>query len=361
VVFQSGATNLVPGQIATGSTDVFLYNVASQSLTNVTFGANFTSANTNPQITADGSYVVFQSGASNLVPGQNDTSGTDVFLYNVATRSITNLTFGGNNNSSSPQITANGSHVFFTSVATNLVPGQTDTTNNDIFMYNVASGSFTNLTFGGNAGVSAPKITANGSHVLFTTNASNLVPGQSDRNNLTDIFLYDVATRSTTNLTFGGNSAHNTSSPQITANGSHVVFQSSATNLVPGITDPNTTTDVFLYNVATRSITNLTFGGNGHSSAAQITADGSHVVFQSFATNLIPNQTDTNGISVDVFLYNVASGSITNLTLGGNGNSAAAQITANGSHLVFQSGATNLIPNQTDTNGVTDIFLFGLA
>src|SRR5262249_34729366 len=94
VVFESGATNLVAGQVDTnGASDLFLYEVATGTIklinhpvgapaTTTAGGAGFAS------ISADGAYVAFVYTGTDLVAGQVGTSRS-VYLYNRATEAVT--------------------------------------------------------------------------------------------------------------------------------------------------------------------------------------------------------------------------------------------------------------------------------
>jgi WD40-like Beta Propeller Repeat len=95
------------------------------------------------------------------------------------------------------------------------------------------------------------------------------------------IGLFDLHTRTTTFLTQGNDDCLE---PKISGDGSSVVFTSYATNLVEG--DHNGCSDVFLYTLATGAMTNLTSQGDGNSYNPAISGDGSTVAFASLATNL---------------------------------------------------------------------------
>ena len=100
-------------------------------------------------------------------------------------------------------------------------------------------------------------------------------------------------------------------------------------------------------------------GADGDSAAPWISADGRFVLFSSSASDLIP--ADNNQLGVDVFLRDCASNTTALVsanfsgTGGGNGNSLAGQVSANGRYVSFQSDASDLLPG--DTNGVSDIFV----
>jgi VCBS repeat-containing protein len=344
LAFYSYASNLTPGD-ANGSADIFLYDTATYALTNVTQGGNGSSAK--PDLSADGSKLAFYSGASNLTSG--DTNGQwDIFLYDTATRALTNVTQGGNGDSYSTDLSADGSKLAFYSYARNLTSGDTNGAP-DVFLYDTTTHSFTNVTQGGNGSSAKPVLSADGSKLAFESDASNLTSG--DTNGNWDIFLYDAATHAFTNVTQGGNGS--SGEAVLSADGSKLAFYSYASNLTPG--DTNGAPDIFLYDTTTHALTNVTQDGNGFSFSPDLSADGSKLAFYSDASNLTPG--DTNG-APDIFLYDTATHAFTNVAQGGDGFSSAHDLSADGSSLAFYSNASNLTPD--DTNGKFDIFLYDL-
>ena len=159
-----------------------------------------------PSISADGRFVAFNSFASNLVP--EDTNGkTDIFVRDLSTNTTTLVSLDsagnqGNGFSNSPSISADGRFVAFESTASNLVPGDTNNVG-DIFVRDLLTNTTTRVSVdsAGNQGNKAsypPSISANGRFVAFYSDASNLVPG--DTNSNTDIFVRDLLTNTTTRV-----------------------------------------------------------------------------------------------------------------------------------------------------------------
>ena len=197
MAFDSVATNLVAGD-GNGASDIFVKDLQTGAIwcasTNAqgVFGNGVSSS---PDITADGRYVVFQSDAPNLVPG--DTNGaTDVFIKDIQTGAIRRastdaLGAGGNAASTSARISADGHFVTFESAATNLVPGDTNY-HTDIFIKDLLTGEIQLLT-GNAAGTQAlldsyrPDLSSDGRKIVYVSGASNLVSG--DSNNASDVFL----------------------------------------------------------------------------------------------------------------------------------------------------------------------------
>jgi LPXTG-site transpeptidase (sortase) family protein len=327
-------------------------------------------------VSADGRYVVFTSGAANLVP--NDTNGAgDIFIRDGTTGSVTRVSVSeagvqGNAISSFPAISADGRYVGFSSSATNLVPNDTNG-EDDIFVHDRVTGAITRVSVNSN-GVQATgggslfqSFSSDGSLVTFVSAATNLVAG--DTNGFQDIFLHNLVTGTTTRVSVSstGVQANNHSNyPSISAEGCFIAFQSGATNLVP--TDTNGFVDVFVHdcNTGATTLASLTSSGlqaNGHSSAfgdMDISGDGRYVAFYSSATNLVAG--DTNGFD-DVFVRDRSTGATTRVSVSSEGaeadnNSSTTSISFFGRYVVFQSLAANLVPG--DTNGVRDVFAHDL-
>ena len=333
------------------------------------FGVQANGASFRPAISADARYVSFYSYASNLVPG--DTNRTsDIFRKDLITGAITRVstsTFGfqANGASFNSAISSSGNFVAFDSYANNLVFGDTNG-RSDIFRKNVATGAINRVStssVGGQANGDSflPAISSDGRYVTFESNANNLVA--RDTNGNYDIFRKDLATGATTRVSTssGGTQANNASlDPSISGNGRLVAFDSYATNLLPG--DTNGARDIFLKDVTTGALSRVSTrsdGGqaNGASLDPSISGNGRYVVFTSDASNLVPG--DTNRSS-DIFRKDLFTGAITRVstrTGGGqaNGSSFNAAVSSDGRYVAFESNASNLVLG--DTNGTTDIFL----
>jgi hypothetical protein len=380
---------------ATGSISLVSHSVAGASTTGNDFSYNFS-------ISADGAFVAFDSYATNLVGGHTEAQrGSDVFLYNHTTGAIDlvshaagNSTTTGNSESIYPTISANGAVVAFESRATDLVAGQNDTNGaRDVFLYDRATAGMSlvshSVASAATTGSSdrdfsslKPSVSADGSFVAFLSVATDLVPGQSDTNSQvnsfgTDVFLYarasgvvSLVSHSTTGQTATGNAG--SGAPILSADGAIVAFGSSATNLVAGQSDPNGTySDTFLYARASGAVTlvshtptSATETANNQSYPTSISADGAFVAVQSRATNLVSGQSDANGMD-DVFLYAATSGAMTlvshaagSTTTTGNGFSAGGPVSADAGFVEFGSSATNLVASQTDAIGTYDVFVF---
>ena len=372
VVFTSYASNLVAGD-TNGVPDLFLKDLTSGAVTRLSTTSSGQANNTSysPVFSPDGRSVVFASYAT-LVVGDNNEAA-DLFLKDLTSGVVTRLSTtssGGeaNNGSDSPVFSPDGRSVVFRSYAKNLVDGDTNRVY-DIFLKDLTSGAVTRLSTtssGGQAkgGSGSPVFSPDGRSVVFQSDATNLVAG--DTNGATDLFLKDLTTGTVTRLSTtssGGEAKGGSYSPVFSPDGRSVVFQSYATNLVAG--DTNGAPDFFLKDLTSGAVTRLsTTSSGGEATGGSYTGyspvfspDGRSVVFQSDATNLVAG--DTNGTS-DIFIKELANGSVTRLstTVGGeqaNGGSGGPVFSPDGRSLAFASAATNLVTG--DANGAWDVFV----
>ena len=222
---------------------------------------NFSSRN--PDISADGRFVVFESFASRLVPG--DTNGRDIVVHDVAagTTSLVSVRSDGTQgtgDTGNPGISGDGRFVVFESSASDLVPGDTNG-QSDIFLHDMVSGATTRVSLssagaqGTGGGSQFPVISADGGVVAFASDATDLVPG--DTNDSTDLFTRELATGVTRRVSVSSSGEQNQrpelSVPALSADGTMVAFSSAAGNLVPG--DTNLINDVFVHDTAAGTTT----------------------------------------------------------------------------------------------------------
>lgn len=255
-------------------------------------------------ISADGRFVVFESDANNLVSGDTNNA-TDIFVKDRLTGQVTRVSVDssgieGNNGSGGSAISADGRFVAFSSDATNLVTGDTNSFT-DIFLRDLQLGTTIRISVSSSAeqannfSDSELAISSNGRFVAFRSNATNLV--SDDGNGFADIFVRDTQTGTTELIsrTSDGAVANGTSfSPAISADGNIVAFTSNATNLDGN--DTNNRNDVFIRrrsNGQTLRVSLSTdgFGANLGANEPSISADGRYVSFSSEATNLITEDT----------------------------------------------------------------------
>ncbi len=323
-----------------------------------------------PSITPDGRLVVFASDASNLVP-QDTNSHEDVFLRDRATGEVQllsrDLATGtpGDADSSRPRISADGRFVCFESDATDLVPGDTNG-EFDVFRVEIQTGAILRVSVSsvgaeGNAYSNISSISADGRYVAFQSGADNLVPG--DLNGARDVFVHDTQTGVTeiASVATGGALVNSDSGyPDISRNGRFVVFESDATNIVLG--DTNGCRDIFLrdrqLDLTTRvSVTTAGAELQGESYCALISGSGQFVVFQTDAPAFPMDLNNTT----DVCLRDVFAGTLLGVshafnqpTVSSNGYSSSVAISDDGRWITYAATSSDIVAG--DTNGTRDIF-----
>jgi hypothetical protein len=324
-------------------------------------------------ISSDGNFIAFYSYATNLVAGDTNHQA-DAFVRDRTTGTVTRVSLRssgtqGNGGSYSPVISADGTIAAFYSDAKNLVANDLNLTT-DVFVHDLTTGTTTRVSVD-SAGAEAngasflPVISADGTIVAFQSSASNLVAG--DTNGFSDVFVHDLTTATTTRISVDSTGAEGNNgsySARISANGQFIFFYSDATNLVAG--DTNGVTDAFVYDRATGitervSVDSAGNQGDATSFNGTISQDGALVAFYSLATNLVAG--DTNGLA-DIFVHDRNTGVTTRVSVDsagneGNGGSFTARISADGKFVAFVSDATNLVSG--DTNAVTDVFRHDLT
>ncbi|HEX2214656.1 MAG TPA: Ig-like domain-containing protein, partial [Mycobacterium sp.] len=336
VAFGAAASNLVADD-TNGAEDVFVHDRVSGETRRVSVATDGTQGNGgsfHATISADGRRVAFASSASNLV--QNDTNNTvDVFVHDLVDQSTVRVSAGGSDESNGPSawpaLDGAGRRVVFESSASNLVAGDTNG-QRDIFAYDLDTGvtrrvSVTSSGAQGNNFSLWTKISADGGYVVFASQASNLVAG--DTNGSLDIFRHDLASGATTriNVTADGTPANLSSSySAASADGRFIAFASSASNLVTG--DTNNQQDVFVKDTLTGELRRVSVASDGTQADGtqlllSISDDGRFVAFESPATTLVPG--DTNNI-YDTFVVGGVHVDAAAMSFGRQGGSASVNV-----------------------------------
>jgi Tol biopolymer transport system component len=372
--FMSHASNLVPGD-TNAAWDVFVRDRVQGSTERVSvdgFGSESDglSGLFGICISDDGRYVVFESEATNLVSGDTNHK-PDLFLRDRllgTTERVSVDSSGGQADAESfyPSVSADGRFVAFVSLASNLVPGDTNGFW-DVFVRDRLNGTteLVSVGLGGALGDGdadrLPSISADGRYIAFSSYATNLVAG--DTNGQLDVFVRDRWNGTTVLASvdsMGGQGNSFSYEPAISEDGRFVAYTSSASNLVPG--DTNGVWDVFvrdLFNQTTEcaSVSAAGVFGDYSSGQATISADGRFVAFTSGAGNLCAG--DTN-LCRDGFVRDRLLGTTERVTVSTTGQQSVtsaemACISADGRFVVFTTDSQGLVAG--DNNGVGDDFI----
>jgi Tol biopolymer transport system component len=292
-------------------------------------------------------------------------TGGDLRAGDTARVSVASSGAEANGDSRSPTVSGDGRYVAFSSNAANLVPADTNGTS-DVFVRDRQTGRTVRASVSGSGAEadgesSSQTISASGRYVAFASWATNLVPG--DTNNGSDIFVRDLRAGTTTRVSVSDTGAepnHYSSAPAITPDGRHVAFFSWATNLVPG--DTNDSSDVFVRDLRAGTTTRVSVSSAGvegdfYSSTPAISANGRYVAFESWASNLVAG--DTND-SYDVFVRDRLTGTTTRVSVSSTGaqgsyHSSDPAITPDGRYVAFESTAAGLVPEEV--GGFGDVFI----
>ena len=319
-------------------------------------------------------YVLFASHATNLGP-VHQNGMTDLFLLdrqtNVVSRvSLTSTGAEPNGSSDYGEVSDDGRFVAFTSEASDMTPNDTDN-DVDVFVRDMVAGTTELVSValsgvGGNNFSHRAEISADGRSVAFVSGASDLVPG--DTNQTPDLFLRDLSAGTTQRIVLGpGGVQPNNSVYSFSMNPSAevIAFDSIATNLVAQPVGP---WEVYVLDRRNGSLRLVTVGLNGQladgtSEEPLISDDGGWVLFSSYATNLVANDSDDQK---DSFLAAVSNGAIQMVTRSTSGSPGipptgwidltSTAVSATGRLTVIRTDLEGLVAGDTNQQGDTFVW-----
>ncbi len=323
-------------------------------------------ASQNPVLSVDGRTIAFETTAPDVGPDDANGTVSDIVAADLVTgvrRLVSEAEGGADGPSLTPTISGDGRYVAFVSYATNLVAGDTNG-QPDIFVRD-GRGAIARVTVApdgspANGPSHQPDVSNNGRYVVFTSEATNLVAG--DTNGKPDVFIRDLAQGRTelVSRTAGGAGGNARSSqPAVSGDGQFVAFESAASDLVAK--DTNGIADVFVRDRLSGRTERVSVSSDKarqqdkavtppFTMAPDISRDGNLVVFESDATNLVAADGNRR---TDVFLRDrkakttrIVSASSVNVQ--GDNDSFNPRLSAGGRYLAFQSFATNLVPKGDD-------------
>lgn len=371
--FTSYASNLVPNDtnrndIGSSGLDVFIYDWQTNQLQRVslTWDGRQIEGNTVGFISGDGRSVVFASNGSNII-ARNDipAEGREaIYIRDLATGHVERISRAANGEFPNgyvvaPEANHDGRFIVYLSEASNLASGSSAPTFRDVLLYDRETGQTRVVSRppgGGLAnGRSGPaRITPDGRYIVFRSEASNLVPG--DTNGKADIFVFDRTTGSIELVSrshTGALANADSRDPSICGNGRYVSFVSDATNLVP---QPNNGhRQVYIRDRVANNTFLITINangelGNGRGHRAEIARDCLSVAFASEASNLVPG--DTNNAR-DLFVGRIippANFAASDLRITGGvlepGQTVRYTFTARNAGLTANASVTNQLPPQ---------------
>ncbi|QDV40832.1 Subtilisin NAT precursor [Stieleria neptunia] len=210
VAFESAATNLVPAD-SNGVIDIFVYDRSTQTIERVNVDGAGVEANGKselPDISDDGRFVTFESAATNLVAGDTNERD-DIFVYDRLLDAMERVSVSETGEEAeygarTPTISGDGRFVTFASSSSTLLPR--DEFGVHIYVYDRSTStvervSVNDAAVDGNDWSDDPSISADGRFVTFQSKASNLAPGDSGTST-EDVFVFDRDTRTVTSVTY---------------------------------------------------------------------------------------------------------------------------------------------------------------
>ena len=371
VVFVSAANNLVESD-TNNELDVFVHDRDTGMTERVSVSSSGDQANRSSfesSISANGRIVAFTSAARNLVVGDTNNK-SDIFVHDRNTGitervSVSSVDNQSDQHSRFPAVSADGRFVAFVSGASNLVAGDTNNVD-DIFVHDrntriTERVSVSSIDNQGNQHSRFPTVSVDGHFVTFVSGASNLVAG--DTNNVDDIFVRQRNTGETERVSLssdGDQGNRGSRYPSMNSEGRFVVFSSFARNLAIDVT--NFGENIFVHDRNTGitervSVSTSGIEGNANSESPTISADGRFVTFLSLAKNLVTSDTNDKW---DAFVHDRYTGTTKRVSVSSAGdqiNIASFQpsISADGRFVAFRSEASTLVAG--DTNHSSDVFV----
>ncbi len=355
-----------------------------------------------PSISADGTRVAFASGSGDFGLADGNQAW-DVYVYDVPSdtfvlASVSSADVLGNGASMFPELSADGRFVVFESGASNFSPADTNQAI-DVYRHDLSSGAtdlvshapsgFAGNRFSGGNFHDGPSISGDGRFCAFGSEANDLVPG--DTNHISngpmlcaqcgnDVFVWDALTSSVTRVSVssgGGQGNQSSGNPALSGDGRFVVFESRAANLVPvdvaGF-------DIFVHDrdvdvdgvfdepgaISTRLVDLSSSGEQANSGAGggafgwrgpTLSYDGRRVAFFSTSTNLVAGDVTS---SADVFVRDLATGRTECASIAASGapsdkHAYGPALSADGSVCAFAGRCEALVAG--DTNNVIDVFV----
>ena len=333
VIFTTASENMVGGD-GNSAADVFLKDLVTGEVTLLSRSASGTigeAGSAYATFSPDGSKVVFSSRSDNLVAG-DDNGRSDIFIKDLATGAVTRiapqfngLSFNVNDIAFSPD----GTKLLF-------LGGRDTLGQYDLFMRDMVTGEVTLVSASihqGDSGLVSHQssqmgsFSPDGSKLVFTSVASDLVTG--DSNGVSDLFVKDLNTGAVTRISLtpdGGQSSGSTvgeytgftNQSIFSPDGTKILFLSGLDQLVAG--DTNGVADLFVKDLQTGAITRITTNAAGDQaqdaegllrfSMGVFSPDGQTVLFTSSADNLVTGEIGTGH---GLFEKNLITGEVTRL------------------------------------------------
>lgn len=324
IVFLSDC-QIIPGSNTDMNNEIFLFDTETKRFLQITETTG-TSKNNQPTTNEDGTIVAFRSSAD-LIPGQNTDGNPEIFLFNVSTKKLTQITHTQPPTvNTGPSLSGDGDKVVFFSSA-DLVSGGNREGKKEVFLFERKTGRFTQLTH--TPAVTLP-FTGASSTAVITSNAvlsrdgtkvviasrADFIQGEN-KDGAPQLFLYDLAKKKMNQLThMKGKSelGHEHGQPAVSDDGSRIVFLSTGDLDHQGHpTGQNALASIAFLDVATTNPTSVVNAPNCQLHNPSMNGDGKKITFAS-TCDFIGENNDPGGPNMEIFLYDTTTKTITQLT-----------------------------------------------
>jgi Tol biopolymer transport system component len=321
---------------------IWLYDAGTAALTRLTRRINNLDYSDQPSISADGTKIVFFSDNDFLNQGIVDGQH-EIWLATTNPVTVTRLTTSTRNifvSNMQPSISADGTRVAFSGNYDFL--NDEFLTGRDLWMVDTFSKKVTRLVHSVPAGRASqePDLSADGTRVVFKSNADFFgtgIPGTGSR----DIWLYDTVADTLTQISNDVANGRNSVWPSISGDGTRIAFLSNADFLNGG----TGATHLWLYDTTVQTYTRVTDHpnwptGSGLVRDPEISLDGNTIVFSSSYDHI----NEQLGHYMEIWLYDIPSMTFTQVTTstghplsGVVVNNLESSANGNGGILAFQS------------------------
>jgi Tol biopolymer transport system component len=379
IAFTSFARNFDPRDTDTGA-DIYVKDLVTGALTLASTSDTGVKGNLGSDgvsLSADGTKVAFRSYATNFDPADTDAFA-DVYVKDLTTGELTLASISGSGVKgngrifmSSEALSADGTHVGFSSEATNLDPADIDPAE-DVYVKDLTTGELTLVSTSdtgikGNGVSTGAALSADGTRVGFDSGSTNFDPIDNKMGN--DVYVKDLTTGDITLVSTSDTGAKGNGPStdfSLSADGLKVALKSCVTNFDPADTDGFCSTyvkDLSTGDITLASITASGVNANRNTFAVSLSGDGTRVAFDSFASNLDPADTES---AYDVYVKDLVTGelilaSISNTGVGSNGQTLTPDLAADGSKVAFTAELTTTNLDPSDTDAVNDVYVKDLG
>lgn len=401
VVFCSLASNLIANLQDTGSgDDLFVQDRQTGQTSLITHVGNALNVASNGggnpiAISDDGSVVLFESKATNLIDGFLPYGmGFNTYLFNRLTGAITLVNRKGGNalqgtgTAAFQSMSRDGEWVLFLDSADDLIPGVIDTNSwQDVFLFRrstaetlLISRTFANFAQAGNRGSSTAKMSSDARFIAFSSSATDLIPSMNNANgNSGDVFLFDRQTGLPSLLSYTAGSVVDTANSDtmvasISSDGRWILFNTHASDLIEGGIDNTTTVDLVLHDrltgarvLVSHRASNPLQTGSVSAEYLSMSDDANWVLFKSYRNDYVAGVIDANS-GKDLFLFSRATDSNVlvshangNPLRTSNGDTWPVSISGDGSVVIYNTSATDAPSVSVDSNGSSDAMAFYTA